>query len=143
MSAYYKDALPRGYELAEYTIEAVLGHGGFGVTYLARDRQLGTQVAIKEYLPHDIARRKGQTDVIAQADDETVVTYRVGLREFLKEGQALARFKHENIVRVLRFIEANGTAYMVMEYEKGESLSQYLHRDGPRLDQAEIGRAHV
>ncbi len=143
MTAYYKDALPVGYELAEYSIEAVLGHGGFGVTYLARDRQLGTQVAIKEYLPHDIARRKGQTDVIAQADDETVVTYRVGLREFLKEGQALARFKHENIVRVLRFLEANGTAYMVMEYEKGESLSQYLRRDGPRLDQMALSRIFV
>jgi WD40 repeat protein len=141
MTAYYKDALPRGYELAEYTIEAVLGHGGFGVTYLARDRQLGTQVAIKEYLPHDIARRKGQTDVIASsAEDETVVTYRVGLREFLKEGQALARFKHENIVRVLRFLEANGTAYMVMEYEKGESLAQYLRHNGPRLDQAALLR---
>ncbi len=140
MSAYYKDALPRGYELAEYTIEAVLGHGGFGVTYLARDRQLGTQVAIKEYLPHDIARRKGQTNVIANADDKTVVTYRVGLREFLKEGQALARFKHENIVRVLRFLEANGTAYMVMEYEKGESLAQYLRHNGPRLDQAALLR---
>ena len=141
MTAYYKDALPRGYELAEYTIEAVLGHGGFGVTYLASDRQLGTQVAIKEYLPHDLARRKGQTDVIASsAEDETVVTYRVGLREFLKEGQALARFKHENIVRVLRFLEANGTAYMVMEYEKGESLAQYLRHNGPRLDQAALLR---
>jgi WD40 repeat protein/serine/threonine protein kinase len=140
MTSFYKDALPRGHQLAEYTIEAVLGHGGFGVTYLAHDTQLGTQVAIKEYLPQDLARRKGQTDVIASAEDQTVVTYRVGLKEFLKEGQALARFKHENIVRVLRFIEANGTAYMVMEYEKGESLAQYLKHDGPCLDQAALLR---
>jgi WD40 repeat protein len=135
MTSFYKDALPRGHQLAEYTIEAVLGHGGFGVTYLAHDTQLGTQVAIKEYLPQDIARRKGQTNVIANAEDQTVVTYRVGLKEFLKEGQALARFKHENIVRVLRFIEANGTAYMVMEYEKGQSLARYLRHDGPCLDE--------
>jgi WD40 repeat protein len=135
MTSFYKDALPRGHQLAEYTIEAVLGHGGFGVTYLAHDTQLGTQVAIKEYLPQDIARRKGHTDVIANAEDHTVVTYRVGLKEFLKEGRALARFKHENIVRVLRFIEANGTAYMVMEYERGKSLAHYLRHDGPCLDE--------
>ena len=140
MTSFYKDALPRGHQLAEYTIEAVLGHGGFGVTYLAHDTQLGTQVAIKEYLPQDIARRKGQTDVIANADDQTVVTYRVGLKEFLKEGQALARFKHENIVRVLRFIEANGTAYMVMEYEKGRSLAHYLRHEGPCLDEPALLR---
>ncbi len=140
MTNFYKDALPRGHQLAEYTIEAVLGHGGFGVTYLAHDTQLGTQVAIKEYLPQDIARRKGQTDVIANAEDHTVVTYRVGLKEFLKEGQALARFKHENIVRVLRFIEANGTAYMVMEYEKGKSLARYLRHDGPCLDEPALLR---
>lgn len=140
MTSFYKDALPRGHQLAEYTIEAVLGHGGFGVTYLAHDTQLGTQVAIKEYLPQDIARRKGQTDVIANAEDQTVVTYRVGLKEFLKEGQSLARFKHENIVRVLRFIEANGTAYMVMEYEKGKSLAHYLKHDGPCLDEPALLR---
>ncbi len=140
MTNFYKDALPRGHQLAEYTIEAVLGHGGFGVTYLAHDTQLGTQVAIKEYLPQDIARRTGQTDVIANAEDQTVVTYRVGLKEFLREGQALARFKHENIVRVLRFIEANGTAYMVMEYEKGKSLAHYLRHDGPSLDEPTLLR---
>lgn len=140
MTSFYKDALPRGHQLAEYTIEAVLGHGGFGVTYLAHDTQLGTQVAIKEYLPQDIARRKGQTNVIANAENRTVLTYRVGLKEFLKEGQALARFKHENIVRVLRFIEANGTAYMVMEYEKGKSLAHYLRYDGPCLDEPSLLR---
>ncbi len=143
MTAFHKDALPRGYHLAEYTIEAVLGHGGFGVTYLARDTQLGTQVAIKEYLPQDIASRKGVNDIVPNAEGETIVTYAYGLKEFLREGQALARFKHPNIVRVLRFIEANGTAYMVMEYETGQSLSQYLRTDGPRLDQASLLRIFV
>ncbi|MDH3669651.1 MAG: serine/threonine protein kinase [Gammaproteobacteria bacterium] len=140
MSRYHKDALPPGYQLAEYTIESVLGHGGFGVTYLAIDVQLGTEVALKEYLPHDFAHRKGGTDIIPDSDDQTVLTYQCGLREFLTEGQSLARFKHPNIVRVLRFIEANGTAYMVMEYEKGESLAQYLKQNGPKLDQASLLR---
>lgn len=143
MTAFYKDALPRGYQLAEYTIEAVLGHGGFGVTYLARDTQLGTQVAIKEYLPQDIASRKGVNDIVPNAEGETLVTYAYGLKEFLREGQALARFKHPHIVRVLRFIEANGTAYMVMEYEKGQSLSQYLRTNGPRLDAASLPRIFI
>ncbi len=143
MTAYYKDALPRGYQLAEYTIEAVLGHGGFGVTYLARDTQLGTQVAIKEYLPQDIASRRGVNDIVPNAEGETLVTYAFGLKEFRREGQALARFKHPHIVRVLRFIEANGTAYMVMEYEKGQSLSQYLRTDGPRLDEASLRRIFI
>ncbi|MFQ5995489.1 MAG: protein kinase [Acidiferrobacterales bacterium] len=140
MSGYHKDALPRGYQLAEYAIESVLGHGGFGVTYLARDVQLGTQVAIKEYLPHEFAARKGDTDIIPNDDDQTVATYHCGLQEFLREGQALAQFKHPNIVRVLRFLEENGTAYMVMEYEKGESLSQYLKNHGPYLNQSDLLR---
>ena len=140
MSRYHRDALPPGYQLAEYTIESVLGHGGFGVTYLAIDVQLGTEVAIKEYLPHDFAHRKGGTDIIPDPDGQTVLTYQCGLKEFLTEGQALARFKHPNIVRVLRFIEANGTAYMVMEYEKGESLAQYLKQNGPKLEQASLLR---
>ncbi len=140
MTGYHKDALPCGYQLAEYTIETVLGHGGFGVTYLAKDVQLGTQVAIKEYLPHDFAQRTGMTNIMPNPHGETVKTYQCGLKEFLREGQALARFKHANIVRVLRFIEANGTAYMVMEYEKGESLAQYLKHNGPRLDQASLLR---
>lgn len=140
MSRYHKEALPPGYQLAEYTIESVLGHGGFGVTYLAIDVQLGTEVAIKEYLPHDFAHRKGGTDIIPDSDGRTVMTYQCGLQEFLTEGQSLARFKHPNIVRVLRFIEANGTAYMVMEYEKGESLAQYLKQNGPKLDQAALLR---
>jgi serine/threonine protein kinase len=140
MTGYHKDALPTGYQLAEYMIESVLGHGGFGITYLAKDVQLGTQVAIKEYLPHNFALRKGATTIVPNPEGDTVVTYQCGLKEFLREGQALARFKHSNIVRVLRFIEANGTAYMVMEYEKGTSLSQHLKGNGARLDQADLLR---
>ena len=57
MSAFHKSSLRAGFRLAEYTIESVLGHGGFGITYLAHDTALGAQVAIKEYLPHEIANR--------------------------------------------------------------------------------------
>ncbi|HEY8553459.1 MAG TPA: serine/threonine-protein kinase [Burkholderiales bacterium] len=141
MSAYHENALRPGARLAEYTIEAVLGRGGFSVTYLARDNALGAYVAIKEYMPEDIAARDRATaSVIPQASQEAIRHYHWGLKNFVKEARALARFKHPNIVRVLRFIEANGTAYTVMEYERGQTLAQYLKARGERLDEANLYR---
>src|SRR3970040_1105476 len=135
MGAFHRNALRSGYRLAEYKIESVLGHGGFGITYLARDRSLGALVAIKEYLPHEIACRENKTIVLPNPPRDAVRDYQLGLKNFVKEARALARFKHPNIVRVLRFLEANGTAYMVMEYEEGQSLADYLRRNAPRLDE--------
>lgn len=140
--AYHKDALPRGEELGDYIIESVLGHGGFGITYLARDTNLGSDVALKEYLPQSIAGRNGATRIVPNPDAKNAIKdYHWGLAEFLKEAQALARFKHANIVRVLRFMEANGTAYMAMEYEKGQNLSRILKdKSDRRLDEKELLR---
>jgi serine/threonine protein kinase/DNA-binding beta-propeller fold protein YncE len=143
MSAFHKSALGTGFRLAEYTIESVLGHGGFGITYLARDTALGALVAIKEYLPHEIANRDDKTMVLPNPSREAVRDYQHGLKNFVKEARALARFKHPNIVRVLRFLEANGTAYVVMEYEEGQSLADYLKRNGPRLDEQMLLRVFV
>ena len=143
MSAFHKSALGSGYRLAEYTIESVLGHGGFGITYLAHDTSLGAQVAIKEYLPHEIASRENKTQVLPNPEGDAVRDYQTGLKNFVKEARALARFKHPNIVRVLRFLEANGTAYMVMEYEEGQSLADYLRRNGPRLDEQMLLRVFI
>ena len=143
MSAFHKSALRTGFRLAEYTIESVLGHGGFGITYLARDTALGALVAIKEYLPHEIANRDDKTHVLPNPSREAVRDYQHGLKNFVKEARALARFKHPNIVRVLRFLEANGTAYVVMEYEEGQSLADYLKRNGPRLDEQMLLRVFV
>jgi len=145
MGGYHKDALPRGHKLADFEIESVLGFGGFGITYLAHDAQLGSKVAIKEYLPQDISGRVEATKVYPNPDAPNAIQdYQWGLKEFLKEARHLVRFKHPNIVRVLRFMEANGTAYMVMEYEDGESLSQYLkNKSGRRLDEKELLRVFV
>lgn len=141
MSAYHENALKPGSTLAEYTIESVLGHGGFSVTYLAHDNALGAHVAIKEYLPQEIAVRDGRTAfIVPRASKEAIRYYHWGLKNFVKEARALARFKHANIVRVLRFIEANGTAYTVMEYEQGRTLAQYLKENGQRLDEANLLR---
>lgn len=141
MSAYHKNSLPPGYTLAEYTIESVLGHGGFGITYLARDTALGAMVAVKEYLPHQIAARNEKTAIVMpDLSRDAIRDYHWGLKSFVKEARSLARFKHTNIVRVLRFLEANGTAYMVMEYEQGTSLADHLKQHGKRLDEAALLR---
>jgi hypothetical protein len=134
------NALPRNYRLEEYIIDAVLGHGGFGITYLARDTRLNAKVAIKEYFPQSIATRTPQSTItpITGGDTRGPEDYRWGLREFLKEARALATFKDNHIVRVLRFLEANGTAYMVMDYEEGESLADYLGRSGGYLSEPMI-----
>jgi serine/threonine protein kinase len=126
------NALPANYRLDEYVIQRVLGIGGFGITYLAQDTRLGALVAIKEYFPQAYAHREHTQTIrpTSQGDTGDAENYRWGLEEFLKEARALAQFKHTNIVRVLRYLEANGTAYMVMEYEEGESLYQHLAHHG-------------
>ena len=139
------NALPVGYQLGEYTIKSVLGQGGFGITYLAQDTHLGSLVAIKEYYPEDYAARGENSTIYPRpgADASQVEIYRWGLQEFLKEAQALAKFKHNYIVRVLRYLEANGTAYMTMEYEEGESLSKYLKRHGGFLSEPDLLRVFL
>lgn len=117
--------LPDGCMLnACYEIEKVLGRGGFGITYLARDTKLDLPVAVKEYLPEPFASRTDNHHV--EPRESKVDLFDWGLSRFLSEAQILARFKHPNIVRVNAAFEQHGTAYMVMEYEEGVSLEDYL-----------------
>ncbi len=123
----HRSALPADFTLHEYRIDAVIGHGGFGITYRAWDAQLELWVAIKEYLPNELAVREGVSTVYAKSStDEEAFDW--GLQRFILEARTLAQFKHPNIVRVLRFFEAHRTAYMVMEYHDGENLSALLKR---------------
>ena len=114
-------ALPVGFALHEYTIEAMLGAGGFGITYRARDNNLHSLVAIKEYLPNHLAVRAAGQTVLPRSDADTP-GYQIGCERFLAEARVLAGFRHPNIVRVSRFFEANRTAYVVMDYEQGQPL---------------------
>jgi HAMP domain-containing protein len=114
-------ALPAGARMHEYRIESVLGQGGFGITYLATDVHLDAKVAIKEFLPEGIVFRTAEGEVRPNASAH-VQRYQEGLRSFLAEARTLASFRHPAIVRVARFFEAQGTAYMVLEYEQGEPL---------------------
>jgi len=121
--------LPAGTQLLDYRIERVLGHGGFGVTYLATDQSTEARVAIKEFLPGEMATRVDGMRVAAR-NRETQTTFDWGLARFLGEAQMLARFRHPNIVEVLRYFEANGTAYMVMAYVDGLDLFEVMARRG-------------
>jgi serine/threonine protein kinase len=123
----YPDALPAQYRLHWYLLERVLGQGGFGITYLARDTNLDQRVAIKEYLPVDVATRRADATVRPRSDDQAE-RYRWGLDRFIQEARTLARFDHPNIVRVLSVFEQNGTAYMVMRFEEGENFAALLER---------------
>ncbi len=122
-------ALPAGYRLHEYRIDAVLGQGGFGITYLATDVNLHASVAIKEYLPAQFAQRARDSTVRPRRIDN-VRTLLDGLDQFLVEARTLATFRHPNIVRVARFFEANRTAYMVLDYERGKSLTDWWQGRG-------------
>lgn len=123
-----RNALRPGHKLHWYQIEKVLGQGGFGITYLAYDANLDQHVAIKEYLPMELAVREGDFSVYpaSEAQDER---YKWGLDRFLTEARTLARFKHSAIVRVMSVFEENNTAYMVMEYQQGQSLQELLERE--------------
>jgi len=117
-------SLPIGFRLFEYRIDGILGQGGFGIAYAATDVNLNSKVVIKEYLPEDFAYRATDHTVSARADEDQDF-YQSGLDAFLVEARTLATFRHPNIVRVARFFEANRTAYMVLEYERGQSLKAY------------------
>ena len=125
----FPDALQPQYRMHWYTIERVLGQGGFGITYLARDTNLDQLVAIKEYLPVEVATRRPDSTVRSRSDGQRE-RFRWGLDRFIQEARTLARFDHPNIVRVHSVFEHNGTAYMVMRFEEGDNLGAVLERRG-------------
>ena len=115
--------LPPGATTQEFEIVSVIGQGGFGIVYLARDRALQRLVAVKEYMPAQLAgrRRDGIVQALnpAQAD-----VFERGRRSFINEARMLARFSQRGLVEVLRFWEQNGTAYMAMRYYDGATLAE-------------------
>ena len=120
-----RNSLPSEHRVHWYVIERVLGQGGFGITYLAADTNLDQPVAIKEYLPSELAVRASDSTVHPASDDHAK-RYDWGLERFIQEARTLAKFKHAAVVRMLSVFEENNTAYMVMEYEQGDSFQDIL-----------------
>jgi serine/threonine protein kinase len=125
------NALRPGTMLGEFEIFNVVGVGGFGIVYLAYDRSLDRDIAVKEYMPSSFAARSGTGSVEVKSVHHAEL-FQAGMRSFINEARLLARFDHPSLVKVYQFWEANGTAYMVMPFYKGLTLKQALQeRDTP------------
>lgn len=124
MPAQVNSALPQGFQLDQYRIERQLSLGGFSIVYLAFDAE-DTPVAVKEYLPNSLALRK-EGQICPQVPPENQAAFRYGMKCFFEEGRSLAKLMHPNVVRVLNFFRANETVYMVMEFERGRTLNEFI-----------------
>ncbi len=116
--------------VGRYQVVSILGQGGFGITYLARDTQLGRDVAVKEYLPAALAVRQDGSSVLPRST-EVADDFGWGRSRFIEEGRTLASL-HEapSIVKVFDFLEANGTAYIIMELLRGRTLEDRVKAEG-------------
>jgi serine/threonine protein kinase len=137
MASNRQQALDAGTLIDGFEIRSVIGTGGFGVTYHAFDTSLERSVAIKEYCPQGVAARVPGTTTLRAVVAEAEAAFNYGLTRFLDEARTLAKFQHPSIVRVHRFLEANGTGYLIMDFEQGKTLWDVLRLDAP-LDEAAV-----
>lgn len=133
MSKYV--SLPKLYKLNDYTIAKKLSTGGFSIVYLAYDKN-EMPVAIKEFFPTNLHLRSSGTkiDFINMKEKHRFLE---GLKAFKDETEIVMKLKHRNIIEIINFFEMNGTAYIVMPYEYGQTLSRYITLE-PNLDEAEL-----
>ena len=118
----------------KYLIGRVLGHGGFGITYLGLDLNLRVKLAIKEYFPTGLVTRDATAETVSVFSGDSRESFDYGLEKFLEEGRTLAKFSNvPEIVGVRDFLRENGTAYLVMDYIEGITLKEYLARQGGKL----------
>lgn len=127
--------LPHGIVIGgQFRVGRVLGKpGGFGITYIGWDIHLQQRVAIKEFLPRDLVARTAESLDVRAHTEADQASFDFGREQFLREARIVARFAHPNIVRVRSFFNANGTAYLVMDYYEGLSLGEYLSTVSSRL----------
>ncbi len=133
--------LPEGLEICGYRIVKKIAVGGFSIVYQAEDEK-DNIVAIKEYLPGSLASRP-EGEHKPYVAPEHMNLYRIGLKYFFDEGRVLASIHHPNIVSVLNFFRANETVYMVMAYEEGNSLHDYIEQQRKKKSQAPVSEAVI
>lgn len=134
----HPNCLQAGTRIAEFQITGLVGEGGFGIVYAARDTALQRDLALKEFMPVALAGRVDGVRVAVRSADSQA-KFDAGLQGFIKEARLLARFTHPALVKVYRFLEANGTGYMAMRLYAGETLAQPLAR-GEKFDEESMAR---
>jgi len=141
MSKTTNNSLKKGTILDIYTIDSTLGGGGFSIVYLAHDEN-NNKVVIKEYMPNKLASR-GENNEVKPTTDANIERFAHGRRLFFQEAGTLINLKHPNIVNVSNFFRANGTVYMVMDYEEGVNLQSYIKKHKGGLSEALIGAVFI
>lgn len=134
-------ALATGVKLDSFTIDSVLGGGGFSIVYLAHDNK-NNKVVIKEYMPSRLASRSNNNEV-TPTSEANVERFAHGRRLFFQEASTLINLKHPNIVNVINFFRANGTVYMVMDFEEGVNLQNYIKKHRGNLSEALLGAVFI
>ena len=124
MSKLKPASLPPDTVIGGYRVVRKISAGGFGVVYLAVDKE-GQQVAVKEYLPSALTMRDAGA-LVPQVAPEKLSLYRLGLKSFFEEGRSLAQISHPSVVSVLNFFRQNETVYMVMNYLEGATLQDFI-----------------
>ena len=137
--ATHANCLPVGTRVSDFEIIGLIGEGGFGIVYLAKDTSLDRVVALKEFMPSSLAGRVDGIQVAVRAANNRS-TFDAGLKSFINEAKMLARFAHPALVEVFRFWEGNGTAYMAMRLYRGETLRQVLSRGGEPFPEERIAQ---
>jgi hypothetical protein len=132
-------ALPVGTHLAEFEVTGVLGAGGFGIVYLAYDRRLERHVALKEFMPAGFALRDADGRV-HPCNEAAAEAFEIGLHSFVNEARLLAQFDAPSLLKVYRFWEEKGTAYMVMPYYRGRTLKQAVADSDALAEEATLRR---
>ncbi|EFE95100.1 serine/threonine protein kinase [Serratia odorifera] len=133
------NSLPIGHRFNEFEIREVIGEGGFGIVYRAYDHQLERTIAIKEYMPTQLARRNDDL-TLSLRGERFSKTFQAGLNSFIQEARLLARFSHPGLLHVLRFWEENGTAYMGTQFYSGTTLKNLKAQQPEIVDEAWIRR---
>jgi serine/threonine protein kinase len=138
--AKHANCLPVGTRVSDFEIVDLIGEGGFGIVYLAKDIELDRAVAIKEFMPAAFAGRVDGIRVAVRAENHRG-TFEAGLKSFINEAKLLAKFSHPALLEVFRFWEGNGTAYMAMRHYEGTTLRQALDKKDKQFSEEEI--AHI
>lgn len=131
-----REPLPTGTVVGEYTIVSKLGQGGFGITYRARHTTQGSIVVIKEHMPSELAMRVPGSTFVTSISPEKEERFKATMAEFMEEVVVLMGLEHPGIVPIISGFEANGTAYYVMPYVEGTSLSLPEHPSFDKNKQA-------